>query len=630
MNLTRIARAARPILGPFLLVAVVAGGSALPRAARAQDFPRLGLYGAVGGDGYPFLSPDMNGALQDTTLDAVARFHEVILDASPISEYRPDVIAALRARRPGIKVLAYVTGETIWNPSSTDTLVHFPTRYYRTVRDLGGWLYNAAGGYFSGARVNIAKKDLFGRFVVAEAVADLFQDAVLSSPAGWDGIFIDIDCKSILWMETPGEHIDYARAGYSSLAAFDAAWGAAADTLANRLRRRAGAIVMVGNCAQSTNYATYNGWMREDFPFQNGGNWYQNMFRNVGGYFWDDMHFRPPPSNYLFSAMSGTNPYSGTNTRKVRFGLASAALGEGYGVFGPSARTPRPFPYHMYWYDEYAVDLATGRSSSNIVDTGWLGHALAPYSQLIWLGAGPDLVVNPGFETDLSGWTFTNNGIPCTLTRDATTAGAGSASAHATVSAPGSIAGDVVLGTVAKWPIVAYTYYSATFWAKASAPRAITVAADYLAATRITITTDWRRYQVTFVPQLSGTVGVQFYLAETAGDVWLDDIHFQNDVTNLYRRDFQNGIVLVNPTAQVMTTTLEREYRKILGTRDPVINDGATVTQVTVNPSDALFLIGDDRTPPGAINDLQPGPAWSPRATRAKRPAPAPAGEKQP
>jgi hypothetical protein len=99
---------------------------------------------------------------------------------------------------------------------------------------------------------------------------------------------------------------------------------------------------------------------------------------------------------------------------------------------------------------------------------------------------------------------------------------------------------------------------------------------------------------------------------------------------NLYRRDFQNGIVLVNPTAQVMTTTLEREYRKILGTRDPVINDGATVTQVTVNPSDALFLIGDDRTPPGAINDLQPGPAWSPRATRAKRPAPAPAGEKQP
>ena len=55
--------------------------------------------------------------------------------------------------------------------------------------------------------------------------------------------------------------------------------------------------------------------------------------------------------------------------------------------------------------------------------------------------------------------------------------------------------------------------------------------------------------------------------------MWLDDIHLQNDVTNLYRRDFQNGIVLVNPAAQVMTAPLEREYRKILGTRDPVIND---------------------------------------------------------
>ena len=86
--------------------------------------------------------------------------------------------------------------------------------------------------------------------------------------------------------------------------------------------------------------------------------------------------------------------------------------------------------------------------------------------------------------------------------------------------------------------------------------------------------------------------------------------------------------MLVNPSAQVLTTTLEREYRKILGTRDPVTNDGSRVTQVTVNPSDALFLIGDDHTPPAAIQDLQPGPAWSPRSTRAKKSAPEAGGKK--
>src|SRR5262245_4521277 len=103
----------------------------MPRAALAQGYPRLGIYGSIGGDGYPFIAPNKDGALQDTTLDAVARLDEVVLDASPISEYRPDVLTALRARHPGIKLFAYVLGHNIWNISTTDTLVQFPARYYR-------------------------------------------------------------------------------------------------------------------------------------------------------------------------------------------------------------------------------------------------------------------------------------------------------------------------------------------------------------------------------------------------------------------------------------------------------------------------------------------------------------------
>jgi hypothetical protein len=428
-------------------------------------------------------------------------------------------------------------------------------------------------------------------------------------------------------MESPTEQIDYARAGYPSQAAFDAAWGAAIDTLGNRLRRLAGpTVLMVGNCAQSTNYQTFNGWMRENFPFQDGGDWYQNMFRVVGGYLPDDANFRPPPSNYLFSAMIGTDPYSGTNTRRVRFGLGSAALGSGFAVFGPSAKTARPEPYHMYWYDEYAVD-PSGRSSASLQYTGWLGQPLGPYSQMIWLGATPDVVTNPDFESDVtSGWTF-GGSLPATISRDTTTAAVGSASAHVNVAA----AGDprlVVFGTTGTMSMSVSQPYSATFWARASVPRAITIAGGMLAETRIPITASWRQYQITLVAIGSGSAPLEFFLGETTGDVWLDDVHFQAGVSNVYRRDFQNGIVLVNPAAQPMTVTLERNYRKILGTSDPVTNDGSTVAQVTVNPSDAQFLIGDDHTPPAAIQDLQPGPAWSPRTTRAKRHAEA--GAKKP
>lgn len=632
MNLApSIARAARPALGlALLLFGAVAGGVARPPAAEAQSYPRLGLYGGITGNGYPYIVAGIAGALQDTTLEAVARYDEVILDASPITEYRPDVLTALRARHPGIKLFAYVTGHDIWNLSTTDTLVQFPARYYRLVRDLQGWLYNTGGGYFSLSRVNLAKRDITGRFIVAESLADLFYDVVVT-PGIWDGIFIDVYCKSILWMETPTEHIDFVRAGYPSLAAFDAAWAAAIDTLGDRLRRRAGpSVEMVGNCAQSTNYATFNGWMRENFPYQNGGDWYQNMFRNVGGYLPDDVHFHAPRSNYLSSWILGLDPYSDTNARKVRFGLASAALGTGYAVFGGGARSGQPFPYYMYWYDEYAVDLATGSSSPNLQNTGWLGRPLGPYSQMIWLGTGPDLVTNPDFETDVTtGWSF-GHGVPATLERDTTTAAAGSSSAHVTVSAVGSVDWAVGLGTVDVMAMGAYQPYSATFWARASAPRSISVAIGPAAATRIPITTDWRHYQVTLVPQYATSAGVQFFLAEATGEVWLDDVHFQAGVTNLYRRDFQNGIVLVNPSNQIMTVTLERDYKKIRGARDPVTNDGSTVTQATVNPSDAMFLIGDDRTPPAAVIDLQPGPAWTQRTTRARRAAAAVAGGKSP
>ncbi len=98
MNFARsTSRAARPALGLFLLSAgaLVLIGLGPPGVARAEDYPRLGLYGSMAGDGYPYWVA--GGAFQDTTFDAVARYHEVILDASPISEYRPEALAELRA-----------------------------------------------------------------------------------------------------------------------------------------------------------------------------------------------------------------------------------------------------------------------------------------------------------------------------------------------------------------------------------------------------------------------------------------------------------------------------------------------------------------------------------------------------
>jgi hypothetical protein len=58
----------------------------------------------------------------------------------------------------------------------------------------------------------------------------------------------------------------------------------------------------------------------------------------------------------------------------------------------------------------------------------------------------------------------------------------------------------------------------------------------------------------------------------------------------VWRRDFQNGVVLVNPTILSRTVTIESGLRRLAGTQDPSVNDGAVVSQVTLRPKDGIVL----------------------------------------
>ena len=572
-------------------------------------YPRLGLPGVIHRRGDPYL--DASGNLDPTTIEAVSRFDLVIVDASPISEYFPQVIAALRARNPRITALGYVVGENIWEVNDPDSLVHYPTRYNHMIRDLDGYLYNRQGGYHDICRVNVAKRDDKGRYVVAEAVAQLFYDAVASTGV-WDGLFVDVFCDGVLWTQTTTDSIDFVRAGYPDAASFDAAWHVGADTLANRLRRLCGPdLILVGNCGVGTRYELFNGWTRENFPLQFGGTWYTNMFRVPGGYFGDELLFRQPTHNVIYSPTDVVNPRDANTARRVRFALGSAALGTGFATFGPSVRDAGYPIAETLWYDEYAVDLATGRASTRIEDTGWLGEARGSWRQMIWVGDGPDAVSNPGFENDVtSGWAlWCDSSVPTTVTWDTTTSAQGRASARIHVAQAGAADWYAAFGSQGTLALSAGTEHSVTFWARASKPRPLTVAAAVKGTSYgfqiVDVGTTWRQYQVVLIPKIPGTAQVQFYVAAADGDLWLDDVHFQAGATSLYRRDFQNGIILLNPAARTLNVPLEATYRKILGVVDPATNDGSSVDVVAVPPSDAIFLIGDDATPPAAPLDLR-------------------------
>jgi len=58
----------------------------------------------------------------------------------------------------------------------------------------------------------------------------------------------------------------------------------------------------------------------------------------------------------------------------------------------------------------------------------------------------------------------------------------------------------------------------------------------------------------------------------------------------IWRRDFQNGVVLVNPTTESRAVTVEPGLRRLAGTQDPAVNDGTVVSQLTLRPKDGIVL----------------------------------------
>ncbi len=600
----------------LLMVGMVGVAHAEPAPVGApENYPRLAIYGSIRGNGFPFYNAPLDSVLSDSVLTRVARFNEIILDINPIWPFRPDIISRLKQKNPRAKFLGYVVGQDIWMAADKDSLRHYPTRFRRIVTNNNAWLLSkVTGNKYFGGNVNLAKRNTAGQLFIADSLAQLWKEVTIDPPGVWDGIFYDILCDEMGWLQADGDSVNYVAAGYPTFAQFNQSWMEATNMIGDKMRQWGGPnFIMVGNCALGTKYETFNGWMREGFPYQAGGDWYSNMYWKPGGYFTDEDNFRKPLHNYIFSFQVGSDEYSSNNCRIMRLGLGSATLAGGYGVFGGQDRDAYHSDYHNWWYDEYAVDLATGRASEKAEDTGWLGQPLSDYYQMVWIGNQPEGVANSDFETNVTqGWNFWAN-HPATRTRDTTTAGHGRASVRVDIATPNPINWKVNLNTPLNIALEPYTSYSITFWVKASTMRTLPVIIAPLGGSGswfnrdVIVGTEWRQVQIPiYTNDREGAISLQFYLAKDAGSIWFDDVHVQKGVTTVYRRDFQNGCVLVNSSGDNWTDVqMERPFRRILGVSDPFTNDGSTGTLHTIAPSDALFLLSDDVTPPATVKDLR-------------------------
>lgn len=59
----------------------------------------------------------------------------------------------------------------------------------------------------------------------------------------------------------------------------------------------------------------------------------------------------------------------------------------------------------------------------------------------------------------------------------------------------------------------------------------------------------------------------------------------------VWRRDFEGGVVLLNPGDQTLSIELESGLKRIAGKQDPVTNNGQAVSKVLLPPRDGLILV---------------------------------------
>jgi hypothetical protein len=394
----------------------------------------------------------------------------------------------------------------------------------------------------------------------------------------------------------------------------DALWNQALRDLAADLRTRfdeleAGRerpLALFSNSAADY-YTWLNGTLWEFFPEgrsrkdpgnAHGYDWLEPMFRRTTGYLQAPFSSDPYRALVLNAVADGMHdaPYRTEEyERHKRFTLVSALLGDGF--YSLDAGLSRGHG-SMWWEPEY--DHA-GRG------TGYLGQPTSvPYR--VALPSGPEQITNGDFSYGYVGWMKLEESATGSMTIDT----------QNFRSAPACARIDVLhvqgAGNLKLWqPSVVMRGnipYTLRFWARASRPQTVLVHlysrdcpnTRCMQDQYVDVGTRWREHTVSFVSPNNVLAGLNLFVSQV-GSVWVDDVSLRQGDSNVFRRDFEHGTVLINYASTAQTVILGQPFRRLTIPGSPVF-DGATIVRETVPPSDARILLvalePADEPPPGS------------------------------
>jgi hypothetical protein len=505
----------------------------------------------------------------------------------------PDEIRELRRLNPHLRLLTSI------NAVENEGL---PPDYY--LKDVNGRRIEVWPGSY---RLNLTKS------YVAEYQARFAHDTVLATDLMADGVFFDNVMTTQSWQKQDiygnPVQIDADEDGVpDDPAAFDAAWKAGVFREISVFRQLMPHAIVNGHSMDiyepgvsdlfngiSLGFVTanvlegeesfgavwnrYHDWNRRAVPPV--AVMVESSPRDQIAYGYDYSPDQKIPASTL--------EFARTFYPDIRFGLAFTLMDDGFFAheYGDT------WHGNDWWYDELDFKL---------------GYPLGPAQRVEFPGnTGTNLLVNPGFEDPIANpWRFSvNTGCAAMLTRETNGAPVGNACARAEITAT----------TGTDWHIEFAQYsrsleqgvaYDFVFRARSGAPRFITVSAQksspdwrgYGLSGRAWLTNGWQEFTFPFTAtETVSDARIQFFLGAAIGTVWIDDVRLTRHPADVFRRDFTQGIVLLNGTREVRDVTLGPGFHRLIGDQAPmierIIDDTDSTFGVTGGWTNAAYDSGE-------------------------------------
>jgi PKD repeat protein len=207
----------------------------------------------------------------------------------------------------------------------------------------------------------------------------------------------------------------------------------------------------------------------------------------------------PPSASLVVTPSSGAAPLQvtadasgSTDTDATPIGSYSFSFGDGSNVVGPQ---PGATATHTY--------TIPGTYTVTVTVTDTADQTATATSEVTAQNANQNLVGNPGFETDTSGWNTSGSGVTCSLAR---VSGGHAGSFAASLTNTSSSAGNCTLNDSPNWVLTTSAgTYTGTIWVRADTAGAVFKLRfrEYVGSTlvgttttQVTLTTSWQKVTV--------------------------------------------------------------------------------------------------------------------------------------